>query len=163
MADLIDQLKKIIKSMPLYEDQNNGEVKVANPAPLQAICALHELLKNTQLKEICLNQFPELFSILLTSICSYMGALAPAIKKTDSKEKYSFSFNRDAFRLMPAKVAIETFRLFLICCEFDKMATSLLMISSTDAFEDVDLFLEVKLLILFLAMSATFSVLFYFR
>ncbi|CAG9858443.1 unnamed protein product [Phyllotreta striolata] len=143
VADLIDQLKKIIKSTPLYDDEQNGDVKIANQTPLQAICALNELLKNAQLKEICLNQFPELFSILLTTVCSYMGTVAPVIRKSDSKEKYNFSFNRDAYKLIPAKVAVETFRLFLTCCEFEKMAATLLFISSGDSFENMNLFLEV--------------------
>ncbi|CAG9840062.1 unnamed protein product [Diabrotica balteata] len=143
-ADLIDQLKKAIKSTPLYEDQSNGNVRIANLQPLQAVCALHELLKNSHLKDICLQQFPELFTILLTCVSSYMGAISPAIKKIDSaREKYGFSLNRDAYKMLPAKVAIETLRSFLLCCEFEKMAASLLLINNTDAFEDVNLFLKV--------------------
>uniref|UniRef100_A0A6P7GVH6 Maestro heat-like repeat-containing protein family member 1 n=1 Tax=Diabrotica virgifera virgifera TaxID=50390 RepID=A0A6P7GVH6_DIAVI len=143
-ADLIDQLKKAIKSTPLYEDQSNGNVRIANLQPLQAVCALHELLKNSHLKDICLQQFPELFTILLTCVSCYMGAISPAIKKIDSaREKYGFSLNRDAYKMLPAKVAIETLRSFLLCCEFEKMAASLLLINNTDAFEDVNLFLKV--------------------
>lgn len=130
--------------MPLYEEQNNGEIKVANLQPLEALCALHELLKNTQLKEICLQQFPELFSLLLVSVASYMGTMAPAAKKVDKKEKYSY-FSRDIYKLSPAKIAVETLKLFLVCCDFEKMASSLLFISNTDTNEDFALFLEVSI------------------
>nr|XP_023029049.1 maestro heat-like repeat-containing protein family member 1 [Leptinotarsa decemlineata] len=141
--DIVDQLKKHIKSTPLYEDQADAELKLANLQPLQAICALHELLKNVQLKDICLQQFSELFSILLVCMVSYMGVVAPAVKKSEKKDKYGFSFNRDAYKVVPAKIAAETFRLFLVCCEFEKMEKSLLAITNTDSFEDINLFIEV--------------------
>lgn len=142
VQDLLDQLKRHMKSLPLYEEQGNGEVKLATLQPLEAICAMHELLKNTQLKDICLQQFPELFSLLLVCAASYMGTVAPAAKKVDRKEKYSY-FSRDIFKLVPAKVAVETFRLFLTCCDCEKMALSLTFISNTDTAEDFSLFLEV--------------------
>ncbi|KAG5897176.1 hypothetical protein JTB14_022538 [Gonioctena quinquepunctata] len=143
VQDLVDQLKKYIKMTPPYEEQSESEIKVANLPPLQAICALHELLKNVQLKDVCVQQFPELFSVLLVCSASYLGVIAPAVKKGEKKDKYGFSFNRNAYKVVPAKVAVETFRLFLICCGFEKMAASLLTISSTDTFEDMTLFLEV--------------------
>lgn len=143
MQDLLDQMKRYIKSTPLYEEQGNGEVKVASLQPLEATCALHELLKNPQLKDVCLQQFPELFSLLLVCVASFMGTVAPAAKKVDKKEKYSY-FSRDIYKLVPAKVAVETFRLFLTCCEYEKMASSLMFINNTETIEDFSLFLEVR-------------------
>lgn len=143
VLDLLDQLKKIIKSTPLYDDQGSN-IRVANLVPLQAVCALHEILKNTQLKEICIQQFPEIFSTLLVCLASYIGTTASALGGNgEKKERYSFIINRDAYKLNPAKLALETFRLFLACCEFNKMANCLLFYSHIDTCEDLTLFLEI--------------------
>ncbi|CAG9823673.1 unnamed protein product [Phaedon cochleariae] len=142
VQDLLDQLKKCIKTTPIYEEQGEA-IKVANCQPLQAICALHEILKNIHLKDICMQQFPELFSILLVCVASYIGTVSPAVKIGDKKDKQGMFFNRDAYKLSPTKVTVDTFRLFLMCCEFNKMATSVLFITNTDTFQDIHLFLEV--------------------
>nr|CAI5839463.1 unnamed protein product [Callosobruchus analis] len=144
VQDLLDQLKRIIKSTPLYEEQGGtgNEVRIALLQPLQAMCALHELFKNYSLKEVCLHQFSEIFALLLITLSSYMGVAPPTIPKNDKKEKYAY-FTRDAYKLSPTKVAVETFRYFLQCCEYEKTSTSLLFISETEKFEDVNLFLEV--------------------
>lgn len=111
VQDLLDQIKKLIKTTPLYEVHAANEVKVASLSPLQAICALHELLKNTQLKDICLEQFSELFSLLLIALASYVGCSAPTVKSlTEKKDKFGFILSRDAYKVNPAKVAFETFR-----------------------------------------------------
>jgi hypothetical protein len=142
VLDLFDTLKKVLKQTPLYEEQGNGEIKIANIQPLQAVCALHELLKNTQLKEICKQNFPELFAILLVTLASYIGTSAPAIKFTsDKKEKYGFVLNREAFKLKPAKIALETIKSFLICCEYTQTAACLLNLISVEANDDLTAFL----------------------
>lgn len=111
VMDLLDQIKKLIKTTPLYEEQGSTDIKVAALPPLQAVCALHELLKNPQLKDNCLAQFPELFSLLLICLASYIGCSAPVTKSSiDKKDRYSFVLNREAYKLNPAKVAFETFR-----------------------------------------------------
>ncbi|KAH1014351.1 hypothetical protein HUJ04_003198 [Dendroctonus ponderosae] len=145
VQDLLDQIKKLIKTTPLYEVHAANEVKVASLSPLQAICALHELLKNTQLKEICLEQFPELFSLLLIALASYVGCSAPTVKSlTEKKDKFGFILSRDAYKVNPAKVAFETFRLFLICCDWNTMATNLLCFNSLGASEDQAMLLQVE-------------------
>ncbi|CAG9771935.1 unnamed protein product [Ceutorhynchus assimilis] len=144
VQDLVDQIKKLIKTTPLYEIQSTTDIKVASLSPLQAICALHELLKNIQLKEICLEQFPEMFSLLLISLASYIDCQAPATKTlTEKNNKYGFILNRDAYKLNPAKVAFDTFRSFLICSNFNNMATNLLSYNNLDSTQDKNLFLEV--------------------
>lgn len=72
-----------------------------------------------------------------------MGTVAPAAKKTDKKEKYNY-FSRDIYKLVPAKVAVETFRSFLTCCDYEKMASSLMFINNTETVGDFSLFLEVR-------------------
>ncbi|KAJ8916184.1 hypothetical protein NQ315_016323 [Exocentrus adspersus] len=143
VLDLLDQLKKIIKTTPLYEEQGNN-VKVVSLASLQAVCALHEILKNTQIKDISIQQFPELFSTLLVCLASYIGTSTPVARGNgDKRDKYSFIINRDAYKLSPAKIALETFRLFLTCCEFSKMAACLLFFNHVDTCEDLTVFLDV--------------------
>ncbi|XP_066159161.1 maestro heat-like repeat-containing protein family member 1 isoform X1 [Euwallacea fornicatus] len=144
VLDLLDHIKKLMKTTPLYEPQGNSDIKVATLSPLQAVCALHELLKNSQLKEICTAQFSEFFSLLLICLASYIGCSAPAVKSlSDKKEKYGLILNRDAYKLNPAKVAFDTFRLFLTCCEFTNMATNLLCFNTFDSTEDRTIFLKV--------------------
>lgn len=146
VQDLLDQLKRYMKTIPLYEEQGGGDIKVASLQPLESICALHELLKNSHLKEVCLQQFPELFSLLLVCVATFMGTVAPAAKKVEKKEKYSY-FSRDIYKLVPAKVAMETFRLFLNCCEYDKMSSALMFINNTETVGEFSLFLEVSVFI----------------
>ncbi|CAH1975454.1 unnamed protein product [Acanthoscelides obtectus] len=144
VQDLLDQLKRIIKSTPLYEEQSGSgtEVRIASLPALQAVCALHELFKNSSLKEVCLHQFSEIFALLLITLASYMGVSPPSAPKSDKKEKYTY-FLRDAYKLSPTKVALETFRYFLQCCDYEKTSTTLLFISEAEKLEDVNLFLEV--------------------
>lgn len=137
VLDLLDQLKKTIKHTPAYEEQPN-KTRLASLQSLQAISALHELFKNNQLKDVCRQQYPEIFSLLLITLASYIGTNFPASKQTTSKkEKYGFVLNRDAYKQNPAKVALETFKLFLLCCDYQKIATSLLLCTQLD--EDKDL------------------------
>ncbi|XP_076271212.1 maestro heat like repeat family protein c11.1 isoform X2 [Rhynchophorus ferrugineus] len=141
---LLDQIKKLIKTTPLYEEQGSGDIRIASLSPLQAMCALNELLKNAHLKDICMEQFSELFSLLLIGLASYVGCSAPALTfGTDKKEKFGFVLNRDAYKLSPAKVALETYRLFLICCEYNVIATNLLTYSSIDTTDNKLIFLEI--------------------
>ncbi|XP_050312813.1 maestro heat-like repeat-containing protein family member 1 isoform X2 [Anthonomus grandis grandis] len=144
VRDLIDQIKKHIKSMPLYElHSTSADIKVANLLPLQAVSALHELLKNSQLKDVCLEQFAELFALLLVCIGSYMGCSAPvAGTHTVAKPKYGIVLNREAYKLNPAKLAFDTFRSFLICCDLTTMASNLLSFSSLCTDQDQLLFLK---------------------
>ncbi|KAL3282132.1 hypothetical protein HHI36_005326 [Cryptolaemus montrouzieri] len=132
VQNLLDQFKKIIKHTPLYEEQAKGEIKIANLGPLQAICALHEIFRNNQLKDICIQQFPELFSILLITLASYIGTSAPALKDIAEKKDRHFVINRDAYKLNLAKITLETFQLFLVCCDYKEMANKLLSFSQAE-------------------------------
>lgn len=115
ITDIVEQLKKIVKSTPLYKEQQQHAEKmhIATLQPLQAISAMCELFKHSQLSELSKHQFPELFSLLLISLASYIGTAAPVDGITEKKEKHIFIPNRDAYKLEPAKVCKETFKLFL--------------------------------------------------
>lgn len=135
-------MKKVIKQTSAYEEEDNGRIKVANLPPLQAVCALHEIFKNGQLKEVCKSQFPELFSMLLVQLASYIGTSSPALRSGSTKNGYGSILNRSAYKLKPAKVALETLRLFLQCCEYTKMAANLLAFPNIDTDENYKTFLE---------------------
>ncbi|CAH0557118.1 unnamed protein product [Brassicogethes aeneus] len=142
VLDLIDQLKKIIKQTPMYEEQSK-DIKVVNLQSLQAVCALQELVKNGQLKDTCVQQFPEIFSLLLVCLASYMGTTVPAYQgSSNKKDKYGF-LNRESYKMNPCKVAIDTMRLFFLCCDYKDMATLLLSYNHLETSEDPEIFLEV--------------------
>ncbi|XP_030751328.1 maestro heat-like repeat-containing protein family member 1 [Sitophilus oryzae] len=141
---LLDQIKKHLKTTPLYEEQGNGDIKIASLTPLQALCALHELLRNTHLKDIFLEQFAELFSLLLISLASYIGCTAPALRSlSDKKQQYGLILNRDAYKLSPARIAVETFRLFFLCCEMNNIATNLLAYTDIDTSDNKLMILDI--------------------
>ena len=143
VLDLFDNLKKVLKQTPLYDEQGNGDIRIATLPPLQAIHALHELLKNVQLKDICRQHFPEIFALLLVTLASYIGTSAPAIKSnSDKKEKYGFVLNREAYKLKPAKVALETLKSFLHCCDYTQTAGCLMNLINIDSTEDLTTFLD---------------------
>lgn len=143
VLDIIDNLKKVLKHTPLYEEQSNQEIRVATLQPLQAISALHEILKNTHLKDVCKQNFPDLFAILLVTLSSYIGTSAPATRySSDKKEKY-FILNREGLKLKPAKIALETLKLFLLCCEHTQTAGCLLNLVNIETTDHLDTFLDV--------------------
>lgn len=138
VIDIIDQLKKIMKQTPIYEESTTA-TPIASLPPLQAVSGLHELFKNSQLKDVCHQQFPEIFSLLLVALGSYIGASFPAMKPvTNKKEKYGFILNRDTYKLNPAKVTLESFKLFLLCCEYSHTATSLLLCTQLDQDQNLE-------------------------
>lgn len=74
--------------------------------------------------DIVISQLPELFAILLMIVSSYIGSSPPVYtpQQPNKKEKYSFIPNRDAYRINPAKVALETCKLLLLCANCDQVA-----------------------------------------
>lgn len=76
------------------------------------------------MQDIVISQLPELFAILLMIISSYIGSSPPVYtpQQSNKKEKYPFVLNRDAYKLNPAKVALETCKLLLLCANCDQVA-----------------------------------------
>lgn len=117
--DILEQLKKTIKQSPIFEEESSA-LKYTPLHALQAVSALNELFKNTQLQDICNQQFSELFSLLFVTLASYIGTTC-SLKDQDSSQ------NRKLYKLNPAKVALDTFKLFLLCCGSSRSAASLLL------------------------------------
>lgn len=75
------------------------------------------------MQDIVISQLPELFAILLMIISSYIGTSPPIYTpQSGKKEKHSFIPNRDAYKINPAKIALETCKLLLLCANCDQVA-----------------------------------------
>lgn len=105
-----------------------------------------ELFKNVQLREICKQQFPELFTIFYTTLASYIGSATPATssRNTNKKEKFSLIPNREAYKLNPINVCLEAFKTYLLCAGYNKVAESLLNVTRL---ENLNQFLNLSLVL----------------
>lgn len=119
MLDILEQLKRTIKQSPIFEEENSS-LKYTPLSALQAVSALNELFKNTQLQDVCNLQFAELFSLLFVTLASYIGTTC-SLKEQDS------THNRKLYKLNPAKIILDTFKLFLLCGGSSRSAASLLL------------------------------------
>lgn len=82
------------------------------------------MFRNIQMQEMVILQLPELFAILLMIVSSYIGTSPPIYtpQQSNKKEKYSFVPNRDAYKINPAKIALETCKLLLLCANCEQVA-----------------------------------------
>ena len=67
------------------------------------------------MRPICLEKFPDLFIVLYTTLACYIEAEPPAysVPQNKGQERFGFIPNREAIKLSPAKITINTFNLFL--------------------------------------------------
>lgn len=122
--DVLEQLKKTVKQAPVFEEDSTSS-KYTPLNALQAISALNEIFKNTQLQDTCNQQFPELFSLLFVTLASCIGTVC-SFKEQDS------AHNRKLYKLNPAKIVLDTFKLFLLCGGSSRSAASLLLCTHLD-------------------------------
>lgn len=135
VIDVLEQLKRTIKHAPVFEEES-GAQKYTPLSALQAVSALHELFKNTQLQNVCNQQFPELFSLFLVTLASYIGTSC----SFKTKDEQDHAQNRKLCKINPAKVVLDTFKLFLLCCGSSRAAASLLLCTHLDEDEDLAFF-----------------------
>ncbi|XP_068620928.1 maestro heat-like repeat-containing protein family member 1 [Battus philenor] len=113
---IIENFLRLMTSIELYEDPYHiTDNHIAALQPLTLISALGEMLKVDAMRPICIAKFPDLFSVLYTTLACYMEAEAPAYTVPQSKgqERFGFVPNRDAIKLSPAKITVNTFNAFL--------------------------------------------------
>lgn len=81
------------------------------------------MFHNNQIQEVIISQFPELFVILSMIFSSYIGTSPPIHfpHQTNKKDKYSIVPNRDAYKLVPSKIALETLKLLIISAKYDRI------------------------------------------
>lgn len=102
---------------------------------------MSEIFKSDYIKEECNQQFSEIFSYLFITLASYINTAAPAsLKNGTKKDKYSFIPNREAYKLNPTNACLETFKLFLICGGFNRIAEPLV---TANHIENLEQFLQV--------------------
>ncbi|XP_013200545.1 maestro heat-like repeat-containing protein family member 1 [Amyelois transitella] len=129
-AAIVENFLRLMGSIELYEDPYHiTDNHIAALQPLTLISALGEMLQEPAMRPICLNKFPELFSVLYTTLACYMDAEPPAyvIPTNRPQERFGFIPNRDAIKLSPAKITVHTFNAFLdqADCQKVKEACSL--------------------------------------
>lgn len=84
------------------------------------------MFRNSQIQEVITNQFPELFVILSMIFSTYIGTSPPIhvpqqSQQINKKEKYSIVPNRDAYKLVPAKIALDTLKLMILDAKNDRV------------------------------------------
>ncbi|XP_036319611.1 maestro heat-like repeat-containing protein family member 1 isoform X2 [Rhagoletis pomonella] len=161
-AALLENFLQILTSSCLYEpsEQTAGErQKIASIQPFAIFCALKEIMPCKDIKEELNKKFPELFTMLLTSLATYTN-LAPPVHAgsqrsnsptqqgvaasssslstvaSTTKSKFGFVPNKDLVKLNPCQIVLETFQAFLGNLEMEQIATVLTvhtqLASSTD-------------------------------
>lgn len=120
---IVEDFLTLMSTIELFEDPYNiTENHIASLQSLTIISALGEMLQETACSTFCIKKFPELFALLFTTLVVYMDAVAPAysIPHNKYKEKFGYIPNREAARLSPARIALDTFNKFLVradCCK----------------------------------------------
>ncbi|XP_059616812.1 maestro heat-like repeat-containing protein family member 1 [Phlebotomus argentipes] len=123
---VIDNFLATLSSSCLYEpvDQSKKDDrnKIATVQPFAIICALKEILPCVEIQNDLKKRFPELFGMLLTTLATYTGVLAPNApnsspagkNNTNSKaSKFGFIPNKDSIKSNPCEIVLLTFKEFL--------------------------------------------------
>lgn len=73
------------------------------------------MLQEESMRTTCITKFADLFAVLYTTLACYIDAEPPAyaVPQNKGQERIGFIPNRDAIRLSPAKITINTFNAFL--------------------------------------------------
>ncbi|KAF9411062.1 hypothetical protein HW555_010045 [Spodoptera exigua] len=113
---ITDNFLRLMTSVELYEDPYHiTEHHIAALQPLTLISAFGEMLQEPTMKPICIAKFADLFAVLYTTLACYIDAESPAYSPPTNKtqERFGFIPNRDAIKLSPAKITVQTFNAFL--------------------------------------------------
>ncbi|XP_075158391.1 maestro heat like repeat family protein c11.1 isoform X1 [Haematobia irritans] len=155
---LLENFLQILSSACIFE-QNEACVdrqKIASVQPFAIFCALNEMMASKDIKTQLKLKFPELFTVLLTSLASYTNLAAPMqtgpvrssspimnsssssiiTLSTASKNKFGFVPNKESIKLNPCQIVLDTFQKFLNNLEMEQIAIVLTvhthLASSTD-------------------------------
>lgn len=145
-ADIIEQFLQLINSTALYSEQTDrNKLRIAALQPLAAISAMHEMFQLATMHDIAVKRFPELFSVLLIALGCYVGTSPPVYTPQNTKskkDKSTFVPNRNAYRLIPARVAVEAFKSFLLCSKCENIAEALLQCTCMDVGNSLTSFIQ---------------------
>ncbi|CAG9121569.1 unnamed protein product [Plutella xylostella] len=129
---ILDNFLRTMTSIELFEDPYHiTENHIAALQPLTLISALGEMLQQPSISKLCVSKFPELFTVLYTTLSCYMDADPPAYSVPSNKglERIGFIPNREAIRLSPATIAMGTLNAFLERADCPKVAEACTLIT----------------------------------
>ncbi|CAB3366431.1 Hypothetical predicted protein [Cloeon dipterum] len=111
--EVCSNLLCLLASNPLLEEPRDERApRVARAVPLAAVNGLCVMLKSESniIHDLSRSAFPELLSALLISLAAFIGACTPvnmALKGSKPRSSLSFVPNREAYGLVPGRVALE--------------------------------------------------------
>lgn len=85
------------------------------------------MLQEDSMKSLCADKFSDLFSVLYTTLACYIDAEPPAYTPptVKSQERFGFIPNREAIKLSPAKITVQTFNAFLEQADCQKVSVNI--------------------------------------
>ncbi|ALC48518.1 c11.1 [Drosophila busckii] len=134
---MLDNFLQLLSGACLHEPHELPAAgqRLASIQPFAIFCALHEMLPCKDIHDQLQSRFSEIFSMLLTSLSSYinLGAPMPSILAAPSSPnqpvkaatKFGFVPNKELVKLNPCQIALETFQAFLNNLEMEQIATVL--------------------------------------
>lgn len=131
---ILDNFLSILSSSCLYESaEGTDRQHIATTQPFAIHCALNEMLPSKEIKTELQKRFPELFSMLLTSLATYTNLAPPMLaqkpsptaKNDKNKSKFGFVPNKDAIKMNPCLVVLQTFQSLLANLEMEQICAVL--------------------------------------
>ncbi|CAH0404602.1 unnamed protein product [Chilo suppressalis] len=113
---IVDNFLRLMTSIELYEDPYHiTDNHIAALQPLTLVSALGEMLQEEAMDSTCVSKFPDMFCVLYTTLACYIEAEPPAysLPANKTQERFGYIPNRDAIKLSPAKITVNTFNAFL--------------------------------------------------
>ncbi|XP_069674813.1 maestro heat-like repeat-containing protein family member 1 isoform X2 [Periplaneta americana] len=142
-CDIIEQFLQLTNNTALYDEQpDRDKLRIAALQPLAAISAMHEMFRLATMQDIAVKRFPELFSLFLISLGCYVGSSPPINTPQAKRDKSTFIPNRSAYKLIPARIAVEAFKSFLLCAKCEQVAEALLQCIHMEAGDSLTSFIE---------------------
>ncbi|XP_053949877.1 maestro heat-like repeat-containing protein family member 1 isoform X1 [Anastrepha ludens] len=165
---LLDNFLQILSSSCLYEPNEapaTDRQKIASIQPFAIFCALKEIMPCKDIKEELYKKFPELFTMMLTSLATYTN-LAPPMQTgnqrssspthsgnnastsslstvaSTTKSRFGFVPNKDLIKLNPCQIVLDTFQAFLGNLEMEQIATVLTVHTQLASSTDLKNFIE---------------------
>ncbi|KAL1124144.1 hypothetical protein AAG570_001914, partial [Ranatra chinensis] len=125
----LEHLLQIISGSDLFDDQatHSNTPKIAALQPLAAVSALSEMVQSNSMVGYLRSNLPQLLPSLLTLTAAYIGTSPPVV--TPSPSKPSIITNRDAYRIVPAKVVRECLQKVLLRVNCESGAEALVATS----------------------------------
>ncbi|GAB0100042.1 maestro heat-like repeat-containing protein family member 1 [Sergentomyia squamirostris] len=153
---VIDNFLSTLSSSCLYEsvDQNKKDDRnrIATVQPFAIMCALKEILPCPEIQTDLKKRFPEIFGMLLTTLATYTGILAPNAPNTSpgnknnsksNSSKFGFIPNKESIKTNPCEVVLLTFKEFLLNLSMEQVAVVFDVCPHLATCEDLGNFIDI--------------------